>query len=335
MPVIVSGLALPFIRSCSSQFVPALRLAGKCCCVHGVRPATFTPGAASWTVWPMSALVQSTSPVVVAVTQITLGRWKLHGYCGLESMFSFRLPAAATTRTLGLAVMADWRVVFAPLKLIESFTIRMPCWAAHLIAFPAAAALHVAGGTEFETFVRLQMRSGTMAACPCEADCTMPATNVPCQTQSEVSVFFARKFHPGRSCPPRFGATPVSATPTETVAAAAPVEAASATLAATIAIGTRHFDSTRHPLSRTLPDRAHPVCRTALSVLLCAAGRHTLSGKHPGKPAPGRPRRVRGKPPERGMPVRRASAKLRAEASRGGYRWACSTRRSGSVRAGN
>src|SRR6185437_14108362 len=263
MPVIVSGLALPFIRSCSSQFVPALRSAGKCCCVHGVWPATFTPGAASWTVCPMSAFVHSTSPVVVAVTQITLGRRKLHGYCGLESMFTFRLPAAATTSTLGLAVIADLSVVFAPLKLIESFTIRMPCWAAHLIALPAAAALHVAGGTEFDTFVRLQMRSGTMAACPCEADCTMPATNVPCQTQSEVSVFFARKFHPGRSCPPRFGATPVSATPTETVAAAAPVEAASASLAATSATGTRHFDSTRHPLSRTLPDRAQRACRTA------------------------------------------------------------------------
>ena len=77
----------------------------------------------------------------------------------------------------------------------------------------------------------------------------MPATNVPCHTQSEVSAFFARKFHPGRSCPPRFGATPVSATPTETVAAATPLDAASAALAATIAIVTRHFALTRHPLS--------------------------------------------------------------------------------------
>src|SRR5205085_10979084 len=117
---------------------------------------------------------------------------------------------------------------------------------------PAAAALHVAGGTELETFVRLQMRSGTIAASPCEADCTRPATNVPCHTQSEVSVFFARKFHPGWSVPPRFGATPVSATPTEPVAAAAPVNAASVTPAATIAIVTRRFDPTCHPLSRTL-----------------------------------------------------------------------------------
>src|SRR5690349_127132 len=177
-------------------------------------------------------------------------------------MFSLRLPAAATTRTLGLAVMADLSVVFAPLKLMESFTIRMPCWAAHLIAFPAAAALQVAGGTELETFVRLQMRSGTMAACPCEADCTRPATNVPCHTQSEVSVFLARKSHPGSSWPPRFGATPVSATPTETVAAATPVDAASARPEATIAIETRRIDPTCHPLSRTLSGRAHPTCRT-------------------------------------------------------------------------
>src|SRR5689334_10097118 len=188
---------------------------------------------------------------------MTLGSLKLQGYWGFVSMLDVPLPAAATISTFGLLWIAVLSAVGPEPRLFDAFTIGMPWLPAYVIAFASAVPVQFAGGTELDTLTRLQTRNGTIVAADCASACTNPATKVPCHTGSLVSALFARKFHPGATWPPRFGATPVSATPTCTAADAVPIQPV--TMNNPAAHNTRLALMRRPPLARRSPSGLPPL----------------------------------------------------------------------------
>ena len=227
VPVIVGGLvelAVPSSWDCASQFcAKSSGSAGFDSVVHGVRPADIDPGRPR-----IDGLTDiRPRPQFVAVTcrgttQMTLER---SGSC-TDIAGSCRgscsdCPAAAYHQDVRVALDCGAHRRVRRIEVEWSRSGR-GCRTGRQCDQPRFEGGSVAGGVGHAVRNRREVADPQRhhRRVPLGLGLDQSATNVPCQTQSLVSVFLVRKFHPGRIEPPRFGAMPVSATPTETVAEA-------------------------------------------------------------------------------------------------------------------